>query len=150
MESGGAMITGHMDPAQRDVVVLRAVSDLADDRKAALDRIGGGALRRYAMENALDFLWALKEAGILPRVIGSQAKSRKKSETTEDSLLRVLIEHADENGEVTATWAEIREWLGGMTAELHAAAIHLKDDGYFRTQTFEGGPDGTCNVVLHR
>lgn len=73
MESGGAMITGHMDPAQRDIIVIRAVSDLADDRKAALDKIGGGALRRYAMENALDFLWALKEAGVLPRVIASQA-----------------------------------------------------------------------------
>lgn len=44
----------------------------------------------------------------------------------------------------------MREWLGGTTADLHAAAIHLKDDGYFRTQTFEGGPDGKCNVVLRR
>ena len=150
MESGGAMITGHMDPAQRDVVVLRAVSDLADERKAELDKIGGGAIRRYAMENALDFLWALKEAGVLPRVTSFNATSKKKSQTTEESLLRALIEHADENGEVTATWVEIREWLGGTTADLHAAAIHLKDDGYFRTQTFEGGPNGTCNVVLRR
>jgi nucleoside phosphorylase len=65
MESGGAMITAHMDPAHRDVLVLRGISDLADERKAALDKIGGGAFRRYAMENALDFLWSLLEAGVL-------------------------------------------------------------------------------------
>ncbi len=150
MESGGAMITGHMDPSQRDVIVVRAVSDLADDRKAMLDKIGGGALRRYAMENAVDFLWALMEAGVLPRRAADLAPTpaRTNPETTEEALLRVLQQHADENGEVTATWTEIREWLGGTSADLHAAAIHLMKDGYFRTQMFEGGPDGVCNVVL--
>jgi hypothetical protein len=139
-----------MDPAQRDVFVIRAISDLADHRKGALDEIGGGALRRYAMENGLDFLWALIEAGVLSRGPTPEPTSRKKAETTEDALLRVLSEHVDENGEVTATWSEIREWLGGTTADLHAAAIHLKNDGYFRTHTFEVGPDGICNVVLRR
>jgi len=61
-----------------------------------------------------------------------------------------MHEHADENGEVTARWTEIREWLGGTSADLHQAAIHLKNDGHFRTQMFEGGPDGVCNVVLRR
>lgn len=150
MESGGAVITAHMDPAQRDVLVIRAISDLADDRKGALDKVGGGALRRYAMENALDFFWALTEAGVLSRGSELRPDPTRSAETTEESLLRVLTEHADENGEVTATWAEIRRWLGGTTADLHAAAIHLYDDGYFRTRTFEGGHDGTCNVVLRR
>jgi hypothetical protein len=71
-------------------------------------------------------------------------------ETTEEALLRVLHERADENGEITTTWMEIREWLGGTSADLHAAAIHLKNAGHFHTQTFEGGPDGMCNVVLRR
>ena len=152
MESGGAMITGHMDPSQRDVIVIRSISDLADERKAVLDKIGGGALRRYAMENALDFLWALIEAGVLPRGPDdvAQEPNRTRPETTEEVLLRVLHEHADENGEVTTSWAEIRRWLGGTTADVHAAAIHLKDDGHFRSQMFEGGPDGMCNVVLRR
>lgn len=152
MESGGAMITGHMDPSQRDVIIIRALSDFADERKAALDKIGGGALRRYAMENALDFLWGLIEAGVLPRGLEDtpQAPTGSKPETTEEALLRVLHEHADENGEVTATWSEIREWMGGTSADVHAAAIHLMKDGHFRSQMFEGGPDGTCNVVLRR
>lgn len=150
MESGGAMITGHMDPQQRDVLVVRSISDLADDRKAALDKIGGGALRTYAMENALDFLWALLEAGVLPREAALQAKSKRTAETIEKALLRVLMGHADENGEVTASWSDIRGWLGGTKADLHAAAIHLNEDGHFRNQLFEAGPDGLCHVVLRR
>ncbi len=67
MEGGGLMIAAHMNAAKRDALVIRAVSDFADDRKAALDQIGGGRLRRYAMENAADFLWLLIEAGVLPR-----------------------------------------------------------------------------------
>ncbi len=51
---------------------------------------------------------------------------------------------------MTATWAEIREWLGGTPADIHLAAINLKEDGHFRSQMFEGSPDGTCNVVLRR
>jgi nucleoside phosphorylase len=152
MESAGAMITGHMDASQRDVLAVRSISDFADDRKATLDKIGGGALRRYAMENAIDFLWALIEAGTLPRNPDENTPrpSRTTSEPIETALLRVLHEHADENGEVTATWAEIRQWLGGTAADLHAAAIHLKNDGHFRSQMFEGGSDGTCSVVLRR
>lgn len=152
MESAGAMISGHMDASQRDVMVIRSISDFADDRKAMLDKVGGGALRRYAMENAIDFLWALIEAGVLPRGPDeSPPKSgRTKSETAQDALLRVLHEHADENGEVTAKWGDIRKWLGGTTADLHAAAIHLKNDGHFRSQMFEGGAGGTCYVVLRR
>jgi nucleoside phosphorylase len=152
MEAGGVMITAHMDPLERDVLVVRSISDFADDRKAALDRIGGGTLRRYAMENAIDFLWSLIEAGVLPRGPDAIAWPQKKArqETAVEALLRVLQEHADENGEVTATWAEIRGWLGGTSTDLHAAAIHLKEDGCFRSQMFEGGPDGTCNVVLRR
>jgi len=152
MEAGGAMITAHMDPLERDVLVISAISDFADDRKAALDGIGGGILRRYAMENAIDFLWCLMEAGVLPQGPEVIPRPQRKAtqESTEDALLRVMHEHADENGEVTARWTEIREWLGGTSADLHQAAIHLKNDGHFRTQMFEGGPDGVCNVVLRR
>jgi nucleoside phosphorylase len=152
MEAGGAMITAHMDSSQRDVLVLRSISDFADDRKAALDQIGGGSLRRYAMENATDFLWSIMEAGVLPQGPDSVVRpaSKGRQGTIEDALLRALREHADENGEITATWTEIREWLGGTSADLHASAIHLMEDGHFRSQTFEGGPDGMCNVVLRR
>jgi len=129
---------------------VRGVSDFADDRKAALDQIGDGRLRRYAMENATDFLWSLMEAGVLRRGPDALGPPQPKKDTLEQALLRELRERADENVEVTATWETIRVWLGGAPGDLHAAAINLKEEGYFRTQTFEGGPDGICSVVLRR
>jgi nucleoside phosphorylase len=153
MEAAGLMIATHMDPGRCDALVIRGVSDLGDERKSKLDGIGGGAVRRYAMENATDFLWGLMAAGVISRS-SEEAQERtptaSKHETAEASLLRVFNEHADANGEVTATWREIRSWLPGTSADLHAVAIHLKDDGYFRSHTFEGGMDGICNVVLRR
>jgi hypothetical protein len=38
-------------------LVLRAISDFGDERKAALDQINGGAFRRYAIRNAIHLLW---------------------------------------------------------------------------------------------
>lgn len=150
MEAGGLMIAAHMNPTQRDALVVRGVSDFADDRKAALDQIGDGRLRRYAMENATDFLWSLMEAGVLPRGPDALGPPQPKKDTLEQALLRELRERADENGEVTATWETIHGWLDGAPGDPHAAAINLKEEGYFRTQTFEGGPDGICSVVLRR
>jgi nucleoside phosphorylase len=149
MEAGGLMIAAHMDPSQRDALVVRGVSDFSDDRKVAIDKIGDGKLRRYAMENATDFLWSLMEAGALPRRVGAIVRPRA-TETIQEALLRVFAENADENGEVTATWRQIRDWIGRTTADLHAVAIHLNQDGHFRSAMFEGGPDGICNVVLRR
>jgi hypothetical protein len=75
------------------------------------------------------------------------------NETIEEALLRVLAENADENGKVTATWQEIRGWIVRIKADVyeadvHEAAIHLKNNGHFLTAYFEGGPRGICNVVL--
>ncbi|WP_437740872.1 hypothetical protein WMF39_35170 [Sorangium sp. So ce1504] len=149
MEAGGLMIASHMDPERRDTLVIRGVSDFGDDRKAKLDQIGEGVLRHYAMENATDFLWSLLEAGVLPG--GAEVATKPGSaETIEEALLRVLGARADVNGEVTATWREIQTWMGGRAGDLHAAAIHLKKDGYFRSAMFDAGPDGMCNVVLRR
>jgi nucleoside phosphorylase len=155
MEAAGMMIAAYLDPKKTSTLVLRGISDLADDRKATLDQIGGGALRTLAMTNVTSLLWALFEAGVLPRreTLGSveRASVPKVVETLEEVLLEVLREHADENAEVTATWAEIRGWMGPTPpGDLHTAAIHLKDDGYFRSHTFAGGSDGVCNVTLRR
>jgi nucleoside phosphorylase len=67
MEAAGVMIVAHMDSRRCDALIVRGVSDLGDERKAQLDSIGDGSLRRFAMENATDFLWALMEAGVLPK-----------------------------------------------------------------------------------
>lgn len=152
MEAAGMMIAAHLDQSRTRTVVIRGVSDLADDRKGMLDAIGGGALRSLAMENVTSLLWALFDAGVLPRRLGVGVLSRnvpKVNETLAEAVLRVLREHADADGEVTATWSEIRTWIGRSPAgDVHAAAIHLKDDGHFRSHTFSGGPDGICNVTL--
>lgn len=54
-----------IDPVR--TLVIRGISDLGDERKRELDRTDGGAIRRLAMRNATRFLWALLDAGILPR-----------------------------------------------------------------------------------
>jgi hypothetical protein len=61
------MLAAYLDPHRTSTLVLRGISDLADDRKAALDDIGSGALRALAMSNATSFLWALLESGVLPQ-----------------------------------------------------------------------------------
>jgi nucleoside phosphorylase len=91
--------------------------------------------------------WRLTEEGVRWIMANRSATPR---ETTEEALLRVMHEHADENGEVTATWTEIREWLGGSSADIHAAVILLKEKGHFCSQMLEGSPDGMCSVVLRR
>ena len=67
MESGGLMRAAHARREPVRSLVLRGISDLADDRKKELDDIGEGALRRYAMRNAIRLLWTLIETGALSR-----------------------------------------------------------------------------------
>lgn len=47
-------------------LAIRGISGYSDERKKSLDEISGGALRKYAMRNAVRFLWALLEAKALP------------------------------------------------------------------------------------
>jgi nucleoside phosphorylase len=49
MEAVGMMLAGYLDPKKTSTLVLRGISDLAEDRKGALDEIGGCALRALAM-----------------------------------------------------------------------------------------------------
>lgn len=65
MEAAGMMIAAHLDPGKVETLVLRGISDLADERKPMLDQIGGGAFRELAMRNAVSFLWKLMEGGVL-------------------------------------------------------------------------------------
>ena len=65
MEGAGMLsaVYSHADP--KKTLILRGVSDFADERKQELDGIGTGEIRRYAMNNAISLLWKLIEAGIL-------------------------------------------------------------------------------------
>jgi nucleoside phosphorylase len=65
MEAAGMLtaVYSHADP--KKTLILRGISDLADERKKELDAVGKGAIRRYAMNNAISLLWKLIEAGVL-------------------------------------------------------------------------------------
>ena len=67
MEAAGAVEAAITRKNPVRTVVIRGISDLGDDRKAALDAIGKGGLRRLAMRNATRLLVTLLEAGVLPR-----------------------------------------------------------------------------------
>ncbi|MFL5352994.1 AAA family ATPase [Archangium sp.] len=65
MESAGLMAAAvrHVEPKR--TLILRGISDFGDERKSELDATGAGALRSYAMRNAIALLWALLETDIL-------------------------------------------------------------------------------------
>ena len=69
MESGGVSASAHRRVQEIPLVVLRGVSDFADERKADLDRSSefwpDGSWRRLAVQNAIDLLSTLMDAGQL-------------------------------------------------------------------------------------
>jgi nucleoside phosphorylase len=54
MEAYGVLLGAHR--CKTDGLVIRGISDLADERKAAMDSVGGGVMRRHAMRNATRIL----------------------------------------------------------------------------------------------
>jgi nucleoside phosphorylase len=67
MESAAVLLAAQTRHDPRRALAIRAISDLGDQRKKALDRLGGGALRQYAMRNAVRLLFALLDAGAWPQ-----------------------------------------------------------------------------------
>jgi nucleoside phosphorylase len=67
MEAAGLLAACSERVGPTRSLVLRGISDYADHRKAELDKIQGGALRRYAMQNVISLLWALMQTDSLPR-----------------------------------------------------------------------------------
>lgn len=65
MEGVGMLSAVYSSADPRKTLILRGISDFADERKRELDRIGKGGVRRYAMNNAISLLWKLIEAGVL-------------------------------------------------------------------------------------
>jgi hypothetical protein len=149
MEAAGLMTATHMDFGRRDALVIRGVSDFGDGRKSAIDQVGAGLVRRIAMENATEFLWALMEAGTLHRADRDAAPSEvsRSVGSVEEAVLKALHDRADINGRVSGAWSDLRTWVGIAEADVHAAAIHLKADGYIRTAYFDSE---SFQVVLRR
>ncbi len=67
MESAAVMLAAQSRNNPVRALAIRGISDYGDERKAALDKIGGGALRKYAMRNAVRLLFALLDAEVLPK-----------------------------------------------------------------------------------
>jgi nucleoside phosphorylase len=63
MESAAVLKAAHKRGANS--LIIRGISDYSDERKVELDKIGGGALRRYAMNNALSLLWVLMDLQLI-------------------------------------------------------------------------------------
>jgi len=67
MESGGVLAAVYEVGDPSHSLVIRGISDLGDGRKDELDAVGSGGLRRYAVQNAIQFLWGLMECDALPK-----------------------------------------------------------------------------------
>lgn len=67
MESAGVFMSAQEQGTVTRALAIRGISDYGDERKKTLDEIGRGALRKYAMRNAVRLLWALLDANALPR-----------------------------------------------------------------------------------
>jgi nucleoside phosphorylase len=65
MEALGFMTAVYQAANNIDTLVLRAISDLGDENKEKLDKVGDGLLRTYAMRNAVQLLWSFLDAGLL-------------------------------------------------------------------------------------
>lgn len=59
METQGVMASIFDKVENQSILVLRCISDYGDERKKELDKIDKGALRRYALHNAVELLWTL-------------------------------------------------------------------------------------------
>jgi nucleoside phosphorylase len=66
MEAVGVMTALYAQADLKRSLILRGISDYGDERKKDLDEVKAGALRRYAMCNALHLLWVLLKADALP------------------------------------------------------------------------------------
>jgi nucleoside phosphorylase/tetratricopeptide (TPR) repeat protein len=67
MEAAGVLHAVVEAGAQIQTAVVRGISDLADERKAKLDKQYRGALRSYAMQNALSWVWDAMAVDAFPR-----------------------------------------------------------------------------------
>ncbi len=72
MESAAVLLAAQTRHDPKRAIAIRGISDFGDKRKQALDRIGEGSLRQYAMRNAVRLLFALLDADEWPRDGASQ------------------------------------------------------------------------------
>jgi nucleoside phosphorylase len=74
MEAAGLLAAVNAQASPVHTLIMRAVSDYADAKKATLDMVQGGALRRYATRNVVHLLWQFFEAD-LPLTVRQPAQA---------------------------------------------------------------------------
>lgn len=67
MEASGTLAASHQSLNSKKLLVLRGISDYGDERKAGLDQLQQGIVRRFAMYNTVQLFWKLLETGIFPQ-----------------------------------------------------------------------------------
>ncbi|MFO7564935.1 MAG: hypothetical protein R6X02_19985 [Enhygromyxa sp.] len=70
MEAAGVLRAVASRPTVAKAIVIRGISDFADNKKTELDQIAQGTFRRNAMWNCLDLLWRVIRSGRLERALG--------------------------------------------------------------------------------
>jgi nucleoside phosphorylase len=98
MESAGFMAAVDENPNFNRALVIRAISDYADERKKQFDTVKNGFFRRYAVNNALRLIWMLLENDFLNWEQPSQKKqvqnnnSKHQTSNTSEGLSETLAE----------------------------------------------------------
>lgn len=125
MEAAGVMAALYERAGDSMGLVLRGISDYTDERKAQLDALGGGALRRLAVRNAISLLVTLMRAGALPRAGAASPAAAAPAVTTIEFVFDRPVEKFDASAFLSALAKEAavnpervritRVWEGNST-----------------------------------
>jgi len=89
MESAGFMQAAEGREKPITTMIIRGISDFADERKKDVDSAGDGVWRRYAMYNASSFLSHLLKARDFQDIVFHASASRTKGELEAQNLVRI-------------------------------------------------------------
>lgn len=90
MEAAGLMQAVYEQVSPTRTLVLRGISDFADERKEQFDRTGMGSFRVYAMRNATRLLFQLMEVGAFPHAVPANPHQPPLSPRLDDAEKRRL------------------------------------------------------------
>jgi nucleoside phosphorylase len=126
METAAVLTTAQSRQNAKPAIAIRGISDYGDDRKAKLDAIGGGALRKCAMRNAVRFLWAMLQAKVLPQQPSASRPPSKSPETGSPSSVQVPVQSIRSTAPVSAPEPEVRvnQHTVGRHGASHSVSFH--------------------------
>jgi nucleoside phosphorylase len=135
MESAGVMNAVYQGAGDERTLIIRGISDLTDERKALLDKAGGGVFRGLAMRNALRLVIAFFEGGEFERNNGSSTSGNQPSSVAQNSSsgARDIIVAERSIFEDTKTGDISGEKISGSAPQHHSAGnIEVLKEGIVR------------------